>query len=123
MNFVLLCGRKSRRDFEIAIRKTENVTLLGTECSIDRNFLEKILENYNPHGVVIERGVKIAGDFTAEDVAVTLKTNRPAMRIIFLYGDIPERQDFEKTAQTLIALGIYDIVPHLTNCGNAYKKF
>ncbi|GHU58112.1 hypothetical protein FACS1894133_2250 [Clostridia bacterium] len=112
MNFVLLCDKKQRQYYERIIKKDDAAALLGTETLINDNFVSKIFEEYNPHGVIIDRAVKTDTDLTAADIAVALKKFRSSARIIFIYGEISEdnQSDFNVVYRTLTEHSIYEIV-------------
>jgi hypothetical protein len=110
MNFVLLCDKKKCRDYEPVIRKAYNSVLLGVETTVKPNFIHKILDEYNPHGLVVVHRTPVKGNIDVLDIITLLKSKRPNFRIIYIYGNIRDEHDFLEIYDKLIALKVFDIV-------------
>lgn len=110
MNFLLFCDKKQKRDMETVIQRTDNCNLLGTEVILKPDFMEQVFDEYNPHGVVIVHGTRNESNSSESEIAVRIKERRPSMRIIFVYGKIESREDFQQYYDVLTSSMIYDIV-------------
>lgn len=108
MNFILFCDKKQKRDLEAVINKTENMRLLGTEVVLRQDFLDVVFSEYNPHGVVITNQVRMECELLPAEIAAAIKRQRPAMRIIFYYGEVDE--DFQSIYDILTKSCIFDII-------------
>lgn len=110
MNFLLFCDKRQKRELETVIQRTENVKLLGTEVVVRDDFLGKVFDEYNPHGVIIFSGVRMDCAFSEIDVAVMIKQRRPSMRVIYYYGEVTDGEEFDKVYKSLVGIRIYDII-------------
>lgn len=112
MNAVLLADKKIRKNFEAAVRKKPDITLLGVEMVIRGNTMTRISEHHNPHVLIIYRNVPAKDGLEVNDVISFLRIKKPSMRIIYVYGTITDKTDFAMTAEFLMKNGINDIVPN-----------
>lgn len=110
MNIVLLADKKIRKPFETAIKKDPEITLVGVETVIRGNTMSRIADHHNPHILVIYKNVPEKDGITIEDTISFLQMKRPNMRIIYVYGNISDHEDFFAKVESLTASGIYDII-------------
>lgn len=110
MNVVLLADKKVRKNFEAAVRKKPDITLLGVEMVIRGNTMTRISEHHNPHVLIIYRNVPAKDGLEVNDVISFLRIKKPSMRIVYVYGTIADKTDFAMTAEFLMQNGINDIV-------------
>lgn len=110
MNVVLLADKKVRKNFEAAVRKKPDITLLGVEMVIRGNTMTRISEHHNPHVLIIYRNVPAKDGLEVNDVISFLRIKKPSMRIVYVYGTITDKTDFAMTAEFLMQNGINDIV-------------
>lgn len=110
MNVVLLADKKVRKNFEAAVRKKPDITLLGVEMVIRGNTMTRISEHHNPHILIIYRNVPAKDGLEVNDVISFLRIKKPSMRIVYVYGTITDKTDFAMTAEFLMQNGINDIV-------------
>lgn len=110
MNVVLLADKKVRKNFEIAVKENANIDLLGVEMVIRGNTVSRIAEHHNPHILVIYSNVPEKEGIGVDDVITLLRIKKPNMRIIYVYGQIEDKDKFAYTANFLIENGITDIV-------------
>lgn len=59
MNIVLVSDKRFKKKFEATIQNTPDVILLGSEVVVKNGFVTKISEDYNPHAIMIVRGVQL----------------------------------------------------------------
>lgn len=110
MNVVLLGDKKTRKSFETAVKSEPDINLIGAEMVIRGNTMSRIADFHNPHLLVVYRSVPAKDGITADDVISFLRMKRPAMRIVYVYGEITEHEDFISKANELMQNGITDIV-------------
>lgn len=110
MNMVLICNKKFRKQYEPIIRKTKGVILLGTETIIRNGFINKILEDYNPHSVMITHDVIIKDNIDIMDTIALLKMKRPSLRVIYYQGEITDKKSFKIASEFLLMNKITDII-------------
>ncbi len=110
MNVVLLADKKIRKNFEAAVRKKPDITLLGVEMIIRGNTMTRISEHHNPHALIIYGNVPAKDGLVVKDVISFLRIKKPSMRIVYVYGTIADKTDFAMTAEFLMQNGINDIV-------------
>lgn len=111
MNLLLVCNRTVRKPFEDMLKAVNDCTILGTETAIRHNFSDIICNKYNPHIVMIVRGVVISQKTEFKKIIPEIRAKRPSVRVIYVYGDISDQDDeFEKTYSFLTENGIFDIV-------------
>lgn len=111
MNVVLLADKKIRKNFESAIRKDVNLNLVGVEMVVYGNTVARIAEHHNPHVVVIYHNVPISKDgISLNDFISLLRLKSQKIRIVYVYGDIWEKEKFADTANFLMQNEIYDII-------------
>lgn len=110
MNILLFCDKRQKRELETVIQKTDNCTLLGTEVILKSDVIEQIFDDYNPHGIIISHGMRNDSPFSEIEIAIRVKERRPSMRIIFLYGQIADNDDFQQYYNELSKSMIYDII-------------
>ena len=58
MNIVIATEKKNIRVFDECMKNAHNHNLLGYETELKSNFVKRIAEYYNPHILVVVRGVK-----------------------------------------------------------------
>ena len=93
--------------------KNSSHNLLGYETELKSNFVKRIAEYYNPHILIVVRGVKTKSfDFLSS--VSELLTACPKMRIIYFFGrlDKNNERDYLNTVGILTQYGIYDILPY-----------
>lgn len=110
MNYILFCDKRQKRELEAVIQNAPNVKLLGTEVVIRSDFLSKVFDEYNPHGVIISSGVRMDCGLNEANIAAAIKRQRPSMRIIYYYGEIIDSEEFDGIYKTLTDNRIYDII-------------
>ena len=112
MNIVIATEKKNIRIFDECM-KNANHNLLGYETALSSNFIKRIAEYYNPHILVVVRGVK-SRNFDFLSSLGELLTACPKMRIIYFFGrlDKNNERDYLNTVGLLAQYGIYDILPY-----------
>ena len=110
MNIVLLADKKYRKSFELAVKKIPDITLLGVEMLIRGNTMSRIADHHNPHALVIYRGVPEKDGLTTKDLIAFLRVKRPNLRIVYVYGEVKDINQFTDTVEMLTSHAIYDIV-------------
>ena len=112
MNIVIATEKKNIRIFDECMKNASH-NLLGYETDLKSNFVKRIAEYYNPHILVVVRGVKNRNfDFLSS--LGELLTACPKMRIIYFFGrlDKNNERDYLNTVGLLAQYGIYDILPY-----------
>ena len=84
MNIVIATEKKNIRIFDECM-KNANHNLLGYETALSSNFIKRIAEYYNPHILVVVRGVK-SKNFDFLSSVGELLTACPKMRIIYFFA-------------------------------------
>lgn len=110
MNLLLVCNRTVRKPFEDMLKTVNDCTLLGTETAIRHNFSDIICNKYNPHIVMLVRGVIVSQKADLKKIIPEIRAKRPSIRFIYVYGDISDQGEFEKTYSFLTENNIFDIV-------------
>lgn len=110
MNIVMFCGKKFKKQFEATVKQTPGIILLGTEQMIRNGFVNKVLEDYNPHGVLIANDVAVKDNVDVLDMIVLLKMKRPSIRVIYYYGEILDKKGFKVAAEFLLSNKVTDIL-------------
>lgn len=110
MNVVLLADKKYRKPFESAAKKDPSVDLIGVELLIRGNTMSRIAEHHNPHALVIYKNVPEKEGITLHDLIAFLQIKKPNMRIVYVYGNVTDTQDYISVAESLLDKGITDIV-------------
>jgi len=110
LNIVLVADKKVRKIFEPTVRKNPSINLLGVEMLIRGNTVSRITEHHNPHAVVIYRDVPEKDGMTVNDVISFLRVKRPAMRIIYVFGNVKDKHLFYQSAEFLTENKVFDIV-------------
>ncbi len=110
MNIVMFCGKKFKKQYEAAVKQTPGIILLGTELVVRNGFASKVLEDYNPHGVLVSADVSVKDNIDVLDMLVLLKMKRPSIRIIYYYGEIQDKKSFRTAAEFLLGNNITDIL-------------
>ena len=110
MNLLLVCNRTVRKPFEDMLKTVNDCTLLGTETAIRHNFSDIICNKYNPHIVMLVRGVVVSQKPDLKNIIPEIRAKRPSIRFIYVYGDISDQDEFEKTYSFLTENNIFDIV-------------
>ena len=110
MNLLLVCNRAVRKPFEDMLKTVNDCTLLGTEAAIRHNFTDIICNKYNQHIVMIARGVIVSLIADLKKIIPEIREKRPSVRFIYVYGDINDQDEFEKTYSFLTENNIFDIV-------------
>ena len=113
MNIVIATEKKNIRVFNECMKNAHNHNLLGYETELKSNFVKRIAEYYNPHILVVVRGVK-SKNFDFLSSVGELLTACPKMRIIYFFGrlDKNNERDYLNTVGLLAQYGIYDILPY-----------
>lgn len=110
MNVVLLADKKYRKPFESAAKKDPSVDLIGVELLIRGNTMSRIAEHHNPHALVVYKNVPEKEGITLNDLIAFLQMKKPNMRIVYVYGNVTDTQDYISVAESLLDKGITDIV-------------
>ena len=112
MNIVIATEKKNIRIFDECMKNASH-NLLGYETDLKSNFVKRIAEYYNPHILVVVRGVK-SKNFDFLSSVGELLTACPKMRIIYFFGrlDKNNERDYLNTVGLLAQYGIYDILPY-----------
>ena len=112
MNIVIATEKKNIRIFDECMKNASH-NLLGYETALSSNFIKRIAEYYNPHILVVVRGVK-SRNFDFLSSLGELLTACPKMRIIYFFGrlDKNNERDYLNTVGLLAQYGIYDILPY-----------
>ncbi len=112
MNIVIATEKKNIRIFDECMKNASH-NLLGYETALSSNFIKRIAEYYNPHILVVVRGVK-SKNFDFLSSVGELLTACPKMRIIYFFGrlDKNNERDYLNTVGLLAQYGIYDILPY-----------
>ena len=112
MNIVIATEKKNIRIFDECMKNASH-NLLGYETDLKSNFVKRIAEYYNPHILVVVRGVKSKNFDFLSSVGELLRAC-PKMRIIYFFGrlDKNNERDYLNTVGLLAQYGIYDILPY-----------
>ena len=112
MNIVIATEKKNIRIFDECMKNASH-NLLGYETALSSNFIKRIAEYYNPHILVVVRGVKSKNFDFLSSVGELLRAC-PKMRIIYFFGrlDKNNERDYLNTVGLLAQYGIYDILPY-----------
>ena len=110
MNIVLLADKKIRKTFELAVKNEPEINLVGVEMVIRGNTMSRIADHHNPHVLVVYRNVPEKDGITLDDVISFLKMKRPNMRIVYVYGNITDHEEYIQMAEHLIENHVYDII-------------
>jgi len=112
VNIVIATEKKNIRIFDECMKNASH-NLLGYETDLKSNFVKRIAEYYNPHILVVVRGVK-SRNFDFLSSLGELLTACPKMRIIYFFGrlDKNNERDYLNTVGLLAQYGIYDILPY-----------
>lgn len=106
MNIVLITGKRSMRNLDTVLKKSEQAVTVGKYTSVRPNTATEIYEKYRPHGILV-------GDDTVTkcvsliDFLSIIKMRYGYMRIIFMCSN---DSSFNKYASALYSIGVYDIV-------------
>ena len=110
MNIVLITGKRSMRNLDTVLKKSEQAVTVGKYTSVRPNTATEIYEKYRPHGILV-------GDDTVTkcvsliDFLSIIKMRYGYMRIIFMCSN---DSSFNKYASALYSIGVYDIVVGLS---------
>lgn len=110
MNIVLLADKKIRKTFELAVKNEPEINLVGVEMVIRGNTMSRIADHHNPHVLVVYRNVPEKDGITLDDVISFLQMKRPNMRIVYVYGNITDHEEYIQMAEHLIENHVYDII-------------
>lgn len=110
MNIVLLAEKKIRKSFETAIKKDPEINLVGVETVIRGNTMSRIADHHNPHVLVVYKDVPEKDGITIDDIISFLQMKRPNMRIVYVYGNITDHEDFFAKVDWLTASNIFDVI-------------
>ncbi len=110
MNIVLLADKKYRKNFENAVKSNPDINLVGVEMIARGNTMSRIADFHNPHLLVVYRNTPVKDGITIDDIISFLQVKKPLMRIVYVYGNIIEFEDFINKSEELMNNGIYDII-------------
>ena len=112
MNIVIATEKKNIRIFDECVKNAKH-NLLGYETELKSNFVKRIAEYYNPHILVVVRGVKSKNFDLFSSLGELIKAC-PKMRIIYFFGrlDKNNERDYLNTVGLFAQYGIYDVLPY-----------
>lgn len=110
MNIVLLADKKHRKAFELAVKASPDINLLGTEPVIRPETIGRITELRNPHVLAVISGVPVKGGLSIPDLAALCRLKRPNMRIVFAANGM-STDELLRTAAVLRLSDVFDIIP------------
>ena len=99
MNIVIATEKKNIRIFDECMKNASH-NLLGYETALSSNFIKRIAEYYNPHILVVVRGVKSKNFDFLSSVGELLRAC-PKMRIIYFFGRLDKNSRFTGTIRYL----------------------
>jgi len=109
MNILLICNKKSRKNYENILAGIVGHSHIGTETIVRDNIVNVITENHAPHTVVWANGVPFKKtDLDFLDVVYDIRTVRPDLR--FIYVNDGTEQGFEGISRSLQANNVFDIL-------------
>ena len=111
MNIVIAAEKKYNKLFTNCLAFGRH-NLIGYETEMKPNFVKRIAEHYNPHILVVLRGVRSKKFDFFSSLDMLLKF-RPNLRIIYLFGKVNEKNEDEyfKTVELFKSYNIYDVIP------------
>lgn len=109
MTVVLVCNKKEKKLYLEVLSKTPH-KLLATEYSINPNTADKIMDNNNPHIVIIVEGFANKKTIPLHHFTSQLKQRRDSIRVIYIHDKEKPMTDIQSLADSFSEQGIYDII-------------
>jgi len=106
MNIVLITGKRSMRNLDTVLKKSEQAVTVGKYTSVRPNTATEIYEKYRPHGILVGDDTVTKGVSLIDFLSI-IKMRYGYMRIIFMCSN---DSSFNKYASALYSIGVYDIV-------------
>lgn len=109
MNLAVICAKDYKKSIKGLIESPkDDIKVLHTETIVKKDFID-VIQNINPHILVILRGAKYK-DITEEEFLQKLLAFNTRIRIIYIYGLVADETAYENTVSYLKKLGITDII-------------
>ncbi len=109
MNIVLVSNKKNKSFLSNAIKNTPDMVLLGVVQTVKKGFADFITDNYNPHILFFDGSTPGAKNINVIDSVILLRQKNAKVRIIYYYGAVEDKQQFQETFETLIENEITEI--------------
>ena len=106
MNIVLITGKRSMRNLDTVLKKSEQAVTVGKYTSVRPNTATEIYEKYRPHGILVGDDTVTKGVSLIDFLSI-IKMRYGYMRIIFMCSN---DSSFNKYASALYSIGVHDIV-------------
>lgn len=106
MNIVLITGKRSMRNLDTVLKKSEQAVTVGKYTSVRPNTATEIYEKYRPHGILVGDDTVTKGVSLIDFLSI-IKMRYGYMRVIFVCNNT---DSFNKYASALYSIGVYDIV-------------
>lgn len=106
MNIVLITGKRSMRNLDTVLKKSEQAVTVGKYTAVKPNTAAEIFEKYRPHGILISDDAASKGVSLIDFLSI-VKMRYGYMRVIFVCNNT---DSFNKYASALYSIGVYDIV-------------
>lgn len=109
MTVVLVCSKKDKKIYSEVLSKTSH-KLLATEYNINSNTADKIMDNNNPHIVIIVEGFADKKSIPLHHFTSQLKQRRDSIRVIYVHDKEKPMTDIQSLADSFSEQGIYDVI-------------
>lgn len=109
MTVVLVCSKKDKKIYSEVLSKTSH-KLLATECTLNSNTADKIMDNNNPHIVIIVEGFVNKKAIPLHHFTSQLKQRRDSIRVIYVHDKEKPMTDIQSLADSFSEQGIYDVI-------------
>jgi hypothetical protein len=108
MNVLLICDKKSRKNYESVLSGFSNYSHIGTETVVKNDIVTNIT-GYAPHILIWVNGVQFKTkvlDFFS--VISDIRMVRPNLRVIYVHSE--DKPEVERIASFLMDIHIFDII-------------
>ncbi|HHX56670.1 MAG TPA: hypothetical protein GX710_01475, partial [Clostridiales bacterium] len=99
MTVVLVCSKKDKKIYSEVLSKTSH-KLLATECTLNSNTADKIMDNNNPHIVIIVEGFVNKKTIPLHHFTSQLKQRRDSIRVIYVHDKEKPMTDIQSLADS-----------------------
>lgn len=109
MNIVLVSNKKNKSFLSNAIKNTPDMVLLGVVQTVKKGFADFITDNYNPHILFFDGSTPRAKNINIIESVISLRQKNAKVRIIYYYGAVEDKQQFQDAFEMLIENEITEI--------------
>lgn len=109
MNIVLVSHKVLASKAKATLESAESANLLAAIDIVKPDTVDTIV-GYTPDVIIFVRGVPFRVKASFEDIVGELHLKLPSTRIIYVYGEVADRQDYMDVSSFLATKGICDIM-------------